>query len=146
MVVIVNISWLTGCNNFLLSGWPWAVSSGESRRTSFWVPRNEPVFGGRADRHCPNRVGVSIAVAIVVLAASISTCPNKNAAFTASAIHDSIVKCTENVIFYLDFGRLEVLIYPKKWKRSGGLVSYLEASFPGPSTVFPSSSGPQLAE
>ena len=47
-------------------------------------PRNETVFGGRADRQGPDGVGVAVAVAVVVVAPAVAARPNKDAALAAS--------------------------------------------------------------
>ena len=72
-----------------LSGWSAAVRSGQRGGAGLRVPRNVAVLRCAADRQRPNRIGVTVAVAVVVVAAAISRCPHENRSFTVATLHQT---------------------------------------------------------
>lgn len=65
---------------------PWAVSGGQGGGAGFTVPRDVAVLGGAADGQGVNAVGVAIAVAAVLLPASVSRRPHKDGTQTIATL------------------------------------------------------------
>ncbi len=63
-----------------------AVSGGQSGRTRLGIPRYVAVLRGAADAQRPDGIGVSIAIAIVVIPAAVARSPDKDGAFAATTL------------------------------------------------------------
>jgi len=69
-----------------LAGRAWAVRSCESGRASLAVPRHETVLGRATDRQGPNTVDVAVAIAVVMIATTISGRPYENRALAVATL------------------------------------------------------------
>lgn len=66
---------------------------GRQRRTALLrIPRHQSSFGGARYRQRPNGVGVTITIAIVLLAATVARRPNKDAALASSPLRHALDK------------------------------------------------------
>ena len=69
-----------------LAGRAAAVSGGQSGGTRFRIPRNVTVLCRAADAQRPDGIGVPVAVAIVVIPATIARSPDKDGALAAATL------------------------------------------------------------
>lgn len=77
-----------GSYNLFLTGRAWTVGRREGRRTRFAVPRNEAIFRRAAYRQCPYAVRVTVAVAVVVIAATVSGGPDEDRTFALATLNN----------------------------------------------------------
>lgn len=112
-----RVRWCTnvmeiGCHDFPFTRWTWAIRGGQGRRASFGIPVkrfnfndceyliepfmrlpwNEAILCGGAHGQGPNRVRVTIAVAIILVSSTVSTCPHKNRAFATPTFRNPLEK------------------------------------------------------
>lgn len=81
-------------DNLFLTGGTRTVSSGERGRARLAVPRHEAVLGRATDRQCPDTVGVTVAVAIVVVPTTVSGCPHEDRALAVATLNFTRFHCT----------------------------------------------------
>jgi len=67
-----------GGDDLPLVGQPAAVGGGQGGAARLRVPRHQAVLGRAADRQRPDRVGVAVTVAVVVVAATVARGPHEN--------------------------------------------------------------------
>jgi len=73
-------------DDLLLTGGAWTVGGSERGRARLAIPGHETVLGRATDWQRPNAVGITIAVAIVVVSAAVSRRPYEDRAFAVATL------------------------------------------------------------
>jgi len=73
-------------DDLLLTGGAWTVGGSERGRACLAIPGHEAVLSRAADWQRPDAVGVTVAVAIVVVPAAVSGCPYKDRALAVATL------------------------------------------------------------